>query len=73
MLDGDNSVTGEIIDIQPFYFIILTDNGDKASYPNNFIMQKPIVQLQAKDLASEDRITEDGIPNNQSFGNTTGH
>ncbi len=61
VLDGDNSITGEIIDIQPFYFIILTDNGDKASYPNNLILQKPILQLQEKNLASEDGFSEDGV------------
>ena len=48
VLDGDNSVTGKIIDIQLFYFYIKTDKNEVVSYPNNLLLQKPIIQGSGK-------------------------
>ncbi len=41
IVDGDNSETGEILDIQLFYIKIKTDKNRIVSYPNNLIIQKP--------------------------------
>ena len=46
ILDGENSVTGKIVDIQLFYFRIETDEGNEVSYPNNLVIQKPIILFQ---------------------------
>lgn len=45
VVDGENSVTGKIIDIKPFFFQIQIESGEIVNYPNNLILQKPIVQL----------------------------
>jgi small-conductance mechanosensitive channel len=45
VLDGDNSVEGEIVDNQLFYFYIKTKKGEVVSYPNNLILQKPIIRI----------------------------
>lgn len=43
IVDGDNSVEGEIIDITLFYVIIKSEK-TICSYPNNLLIQKPIIQ-----------------------------
>lgn len=43
ILDGSDSVEGIIKDIKLFSIYILTDEGDLVSYPNNLVLQKPIV------------------------------
>ncbi|MEJ2596454.1 MAG: mechanosensitive ion channel [bacterium] len=48
VLDGDSTVTGKIIDIQLFYFYIKTEEKEVVSYPNNLILQKPIVLISSK-------------------------
>jgi hypothetical protein len=45
VIDGENSVIGKIIDIKPFHFQIEVESGEIVSYPNNLILQKPILQL----------------------------
>jgi small-conductance mechanosensitive channel len=42
ILDGDNSVTGQVKDMNMFTVIIETKEGHVVSYPNNLILQKPI-------------------------------
>lgn len=42
ILDGDNSVTGQVKDMNMFTVIIETEEGHVVSYPNNLILQKPI-------------------------------
>lgn len=58
VMDGDNSVTGKIIDIKPFHFQIQIKSGEMVNYPNNLILQKPIIQLHDEDPSSEDRKKE---------------
>lgn len=53
IIDGENSVTGKIIDIQSFHFLIRTKDGETVSYPNNLIIQKPIILLN-KDGKQQD-------------------
>lgn len=43
ILDGNDSVEGEIKDITLFSLYILTDEKELISYPNNLILQKPIM------------------------------
>ena len=45
ILDGDNSVTGKIIDMTLFHIQIKNENGDITAYPNNLIIQRPVVKL----------------------------
>lgn len=46
IIDGENSVTGTIVDIRSFHFLIKTQGGELVSYPNNLIIQKPILLLK---------------------------
>lgn len=50
IVDGDNSVEGQIMDITLFYIKILTSEKQIYSYPNNLALQKPIKQLKASDV-----------------------
>lgn len=43
IVDGDNSVEGEILDIGSFYVLLDIENGETAIYPNNLLMQKPVI------------------------------
>jgi len=49
IIDGDNSVSGTIVDIHPFHIQILTKGDELISYPNNMIIQKPIILLKKND------------------------
>ncbi|XOV92839.1 MAG: mechanosensitive ion channel domain-containing protein [Bacteroidota bacterium] len=42
IMDGDNSVEGEVIDLNLFSMVIRVDDGDVVNYPNNLILQKGI-------------------------------
>ncbi len=46
IMDGDNSVSGKVIDMTIFSIKILLDSGEKLSYPNNLAIQKPIIELK---------------------------
>ncbi|WP_421862223.1 mechanosensitive ion channel domain-containing protein [Motiliproteus sp.] len=45
ILDGDDSITATIADITLFQIILQDDEGHQVSYPNNLILQRPIVRL----------------------------
>ena len=45
ILDGDNSITGEIIEISLFHIEILDEEKNKILYPNNLFIQKPIMNI----------------------------
>ncbi len=57
VLDGDNSIIGKIIDIKPFFFQIQIDSGEIVNYPNNLILQKPIIQLHKAERSAEDLVS----------------
>lgn len=44
IMDGDNSVEGQIIDITLFYIKVETNDDRIVAYPNNLAIQKPIMQ-----------------------------
>ncbi|WP_304543347.1 mechanosensitive ion channel domain-containing protein [Sulfurimonas microaerophilic] len=48
VLDGDDSITGEIKEITPFQIEIEDDEHNIILYPNNLFLQKPIVKLAKK-------------------------
>jgi len=48
IVDGDNSITGIVKEVSLFFIWIITDNGDTVAYPNNLAIQKPMIQIQAK-------------------------
>jgi len=52
IVDGNNSVTGRIIEVTLFYIKLETRNKNMVSYPNNQAIQKPIIEL--RDWDSED-------------------
>ncbi|MDH4943746.1 mechanosensitive ion channel family protein [Sulfurimonas sp. C5] len=56
VLDGDDSVIGEIKEITPFQIEIEDDEKNLVLYPNNMFLQKPIVKLAKKSKEKEDAI-----------------
>lgn len=58
VIDGDNSIVGEIIDITLFQIVILDKEGNTVLYPNNLFIQKPIMKVKVKKDELES-ITED--------------
>ncbi len=48
ILDGDNSVSGKIVEISLFQIHLLNEEGDLIIYPNNLFIQKPIIKLSKK-------------------------
>ncbi|QOP41115.1 mechanosensitive ion channel domain-containing protein [Sulfurimonas marina] len=50
VLDGDDSITGEIKEITPFQIEIEDDEHNTILYPNNLFLQKPIVKLAKKPI-----------------------
>lgn len=42
IIDGDNSIEGEIEDLSFFYMQIKLPSGEIVTYPNNLALQKPI-------------------------------
>lgn len=48
ILDGDNSVTGQIAELTLFQVLIRNPEGDLVSYPNNLLLQRPVVKLAAR-------------------------
>lgn len=45
VLESDNSVQGKIIDMTLFHVQIINDNGHTIAYPNNLIIQRPVIKL----------------------------
>lgn len=48
VIDGDNSISGEILEISLFQIVILNDENDTILYPNNLFLQKPIMKISHK-------------------------
>ena len=48
IIDGDNSIEGEIIEISLFQIEIEDEEGNTIYYPNNLFMQKPIKKFKDK-------------------------
>jgi len=48
IMDGDNSITGVVTSVSLFNFQIEIESGEMVSYPNNLIIQKPILKLSDK-------------------------
>ncbi|MGB5867677.1 MAG: mechanosensitive ion channel domain-containing protein [Arcobacteraceae bacterium] len=46
VIDGDNSLSGEIIEISLFQIEILDADGNTILYPNNLFIQKPIMKIK---------------------------
>jgi len=46
ILDGENSVTGEVKNITMFTVIIETEDGKMVTYPNNLFIQKPVQMVK---------------------------
>ena len=42
--DGNNDITGEVIDMTLFYVFLKDDSGNKINIPNNVILQKIVVK-----------------------------
>jgi len=48
VIDGDNTVTGVVANVTLFNFQIEVESGEYVNYPNNLIIQKPILKLSDK-------------------------
>lgn len=44
IIDGDHSITGEIIDMTLFHIQLKDKEGGEVYYPNNLIIQKPVMK-----------------------------
>ena len=44
IIDGDNSIEGQIVDITLFHIKVETEDDRIVAYPNNLAIQKPIMQ-----------------------------
>ncbi len=45
IMDGDNSIKGEIVEIALFHIEILDEDGNKILYPNSLFLQKLIMNI----------------------------
>jgi small-conductance mechanosensitive channel len=45
--DGDNSIVGEIVDINLFKVLLKDDQDNEVVYPNNLLIQKPVIRLKS--------------------------
>lgn len=57
VLDGDNSIVGEIKEISSFQIEIEDDEHNIILYPNNLFLQKPIIRLAKKPKVKEETPT----------------
>ena len=48
IVDGDNSLIGEITEISLFHVEIKDEEENKILYPNNLFIQKPIINIKKK-------------------------
>lgn len=46
IIDGENSVTGKIVEISLFTIELMDEEGETIMYPNNLFIQKPIKKLR---------------------------
>ncbi|WP_242521494.1 mechanosensitive ion channel domain-containing protein [Motiliproteus sp. SC1-56] len=46
ILDGDNTVVGVIDEISLFQVQLISPEGERISYPNSLILQRPVVRLK---------------------------
>ena len=58
LLEGNESIIGVIEEITLFHVIIKIDSGDRVTYPNSIMLQKPVVKLHANTFDSD--ILDDG-------------
>lgn len=49
IVDGDDTICGEILEITLFQVLLRDDQGNTVSYPNNQMLQKPTVKLARKE------------------------
>lgn len=47
VVDKDDDISGVIEAIEPFHVLIRRSNGDLITYPNNLILQRPVIRLDA--------------------------
>lgn len=47
ILDGDDTVVGEITEIALFQLLLKDEFGNMISYPNNQLLQKPVVKINS--------------------------
>lgn len=48
VLDGDNSITGEIVEISLFQIEVIDEERNTILYPNNLFIQKPIIKISKR-------------------------
>lgn len=54
IVDGDNSITGEIMEISLFHIEIIDEERNTILYPNNLFIQRPILKMpKRKENVSE--------------------
>lgn len=58
VIDGDNSLEGEIIEISLFQIEIRDDEGNTVLYPNNLFIQKPIMKIK-KEKSGTQKVKKD--------------
>ena len=46
IIDKDTPIEAEIIDMKSFYTLMINENGEKISFPNNLLLQKGIVIIK---------------------------
>ena len=51
VVDKDDEIIGQIHEISAFHVMITRLSGDLVTYPNNLILQKPVIKLQNKEAA----------------------
>lgn len=47
VVDKDDDISGVIEAIEPFHVLIRRSNGDLITYPNNLILQKAVIRIDA--------------------------
>lgn len=55
IVDGDNSLEGIIVDINMFQVLIEDDEHNLVNYPNNLLIQKPLIKLSNKAATQLDK------------------
>lgn len=62
IVDGDNSIEGEIVNINLFQVLIRNSDSNLVNYPNNLIIQKPVIRLDHVPAPIEKEKTEEPEP-----------
>lgn len=55
IVDGDNSLEGTIVDINMFQVLIEDAERNLINYPNNLLIQKPLIKLRSKPVPQLDK------------------